>query len=131
MNRRNTIQRRLVADAVRVLDHPDAETVYEKIVQEHPHISKATVYRNLNLLAEQNEIGKISTAEGADRYDCRTRPHYHLRCRSCGKIFDSRMPVLDGLERCLTETDGFLVESYTIEFIGLCPECNNSTTGGK
>ena len=69
MNRRNTIQRQLVADAVRALDHPDAETVYEKIVREHPHISKATVYRNLNLLAEQHEIGKVSTAEGADRFE--------------------------------------------------------------
>ena len=71
MERRNTIQRKLVLDTVRELDHPDAEQVYEKIITKHPHISKATVYRNLNLLAEQNEILKIETGNGPDKFDFR------------------------------------------------------------
>ena len=54
MERRNTIQRKLVLDTVRNLDHPNAEQVYGEIITKHPHISKATVYRNLNLLAAQN-----------------------------------------------------------------------------
>ena len=130
MERRKTRQRQLILEAVRALEHPDAEEIFAAVTRKQPRLGRATVYRNLNLLVQQGEIGRIETG-GADRFDGRTCPHYHLRCRSCGKIFDSRMPVLGGLERCLTETDGFLVESYTIEFIGLCPECNNSTTGGK
>ena len=50
MNRRNTVQRQLVAETILNLDHPNAEQVYEEIVKNHPHVSKATVYRNLNLL---------------------------------------------------------------------------------
>ena len=122
MNRRNTIQRQLVAEAVRALDHPDAETVYEKIVREHSHISKATVYRNLNLLAEQHEIGKVSTAEGADRFDSRIRPHYHLRCRVCGKLFDTDANF-DRPETLLKDTNGFTVEKLNAEFIGVCADC--------
>ena len=71
MERRNTIQRQLVADAVCRLDHPQAEEVYELVAREHPHISKATVYRNLNLLAEDGTIGKLHLCEGADRFDFR------------------------------------------------------------
>lgn len=127
MNRRNTIQRQLVADAVRALDHPDAETVYEKIVREHPHISKATVYRNLNLLAEQHEISKVSTAEGADRFDCHTRPHHHLRCRVCGKLFDADADF-GRIETLLKDTNGFTVEKLNAEFIGVCAGCKEKET---
>ena len=54
MQTRNTVQRQIVLQAVRSLhDHPTADSVYAVIAAEHPSISKATVYRNLNQLALQ------------------------------------------------------------------------------
>ncbi len=124
MERRNTIQRKLVLDAVRELNHPDAEQVYARIVKEHPHISKATVYRNLNLLAAQNDIRKIETGEGPDRFDCRLPEHYHLRCRVCGKLIDADLPVPDYTDEA-DRRDGFTIERLNLEFIGICSECKN------
>lgn len=123
MGQRNTIQRQLVLQAVRSLDHPDAEEVYTTIFREHPNVSKGTVYRNLNILAAQGEISKIETGEGADKFDFCTRPHYHLRCRVCGKIFDADLPPLSP-EKELGDTHGFVVERHNLEFIGICSECN-------
>ncbi len=123
MNRRNTIQKQLVAKTVLAMDHPDAEQVYEEIIKQHPHISKATVYRNLNLLAEQNEIGKIDTSEGASKFDFRTTPHYHMRCRKCGRIFDADIPVFENPENEIQDTHGFTIEKHIVEFIGLCSDC--------
>lgn len=127
---RNTIQRQLVLEAVCALHHPDAETVYAYLSQRYPRIGKATVYRNLNLLAQRGDIAKIETADGADKFDRDLHPHYHLRCRACGRVFDAPMPVLDGLEGRLGDTDGFLVERHTIEFIGLCHDCKKNITDG-
>ncbi len=124
MERRNTIQRKLVLDTVRNLDHPDAERVYEQIIKKHPHISKATVYRNLNLLAEQNEILKIETGDGPDKFDFRIREHYHLRCRVCGKLFDADIPVPD-YRSVPSQGNGFTIERINLEFIGICSECKN------
>lgn len=124
MERRNTIQRQLVAEAVCRLDHPQAEEVYEEVSREHPHISKATVYRNLNLLAEDGTIGKLHLSEGADRFDFRPEKHYHLRCKKCGKVFDAHIPLLPELEQVTDEADGFCIESYQLEFIGICAACN-------
>ena len=57
MQTRNTVQRQIVLQAVRSLhDHPTADSVYAVVAAEHPSISKATVYRNLNQLALQGEI---------------------------------------------------------------------------
>ena len=75
MDRRNTIQRQLVMQAVQGLDHPDAEEVYENVSREHPNVSKGTVYRNLNVLAAQGEILKVETGDGADKFDFRTDEH--------------------------------------------------------
>ena len=123
MNRRNTKQRQLVAAAVRALEHPSAEEVYAAVSRENPNIGKATVYRNLNLLTRQGEIGRVPPGEGADRYDFRTDKHYHMRCRACGKVFDAPMAPLPSPAKLLGDTGGFVVEDHTIEFDGLCPGC--------
>lgn len=124
MNTRNTIQRTLVLETVREMhNHPDAEQVYEKVAAAHPTISKATVYRNLNLLAEQGAIRKICTSEGADRFDFRTDEHYHMRCRLCGKVLDAPDKCTAFPLPCAGED--FTVEQINIELIGLCSDCRN------
>lgn len=63
--RRNTRQRQLVLDAVRVrCDHPTAEDVYRDVHAIDEHVSRGTVYRNLNLLAETGVITTVK-APGA------------------------------------------------------------------
>lgn len=48
---RNTRQRQLVLDEVRSRrDHPTAEQIFQNVHALDPHISRGTVYRNLNLL---------------------------------------------------------------------------------
>ncbi len=122
MERRNTLQRRLVLDAVRTLLHPDAEEVYRAVSAKKPNISRATVYRNLHLLAEEGAIGEIQTGEGADRYDHEARRHCHFRCRACGKMYDAAFfPQPFPHPRY---EDGFFVESCNVEFAGLCPACD-------
>ena len=72
-------------------DHPTADMVYESVRQIYPNISLGTVYRNLSLLVSIGEIAKISTPEGADRFDTRTEPHNHFICTKCrlSDIFSS------------------------------------------
>lgn len=124
MERRNTIQRQLVLDTVTQLDHPDAEQVYAQIVQTHPHVSKATVYRNLNLLSDQQQIKKICTGGGPDKFDFNTTEHYHMRCRICGKLTDAFMP-LNNLKAAFPHTENFQIEKINLEFVGICSECKN------
>lgn len=60
MTRHNTIQRSLVLDVVnRLKSHATADEVYAEVAATHPNISKATVYRNLNLLSEMGMIRKL------------------------------------------------------------------------
>ena len=131
MDRRNTIQRQLVLEAVQTLCHPSAEQVYEAAKQSNPHVSKATVYRNLNLLAEQEIIRKVEAEDSSSRYDHRTDAHYHMHCRICGKLTDAAMRPLETPERYLEQTDGFTVERHELLFVGICADCKNKIKGGN
>jgi len=55
--------------------HPTADEVYEMARKGNPNISRGTVYRNLNLLAENGEIARLNMPIGPDHYDCQT-PHH-------------------------------------------------------
>ncbi len=103
--------------------HPTAETVYLDIRQEFPNISLATVYRNLNLLAEQGEILRISTGSGPDRYDGNTAPHYHVICMECGCISDLNLEPQTQLNALADELFEGSITGHMTHFFGLCPKC--------
>ena len=60
--------------------HPTAEQLYELIRREEPTVSLATVYRNLNLLAENGMVKKIEGLDGTAHFDHQTFDHYHFIC---------------------------------------------------
>ncbi|MCL1797726.1 MAG: transcriptional repressor [Eggerthellaceae bacterium] len=121
---RNTIQRALVLEAVYALcNHPTSAEVYDFVSKQYPHVSQATVYRNLDLLALRGEIVRIDVPNGAIRYDIVSKPHYHIRCKGCGLIFDVDMPYLDNLQEQICSTHGFQIEGHQIMFNGHCPDC--------
>ena len=124
MIQRNTIQNMLVYEAVNKLQcHATADEIYEFIVQEHPSISKGTVYRNLNRLAEMGKIRKMEIPGSPDRFDHCCHDHCHVKCERCGRVFDVDMDYITGLEKNIRDTHGFAFTGYDILFRGICPEC--------
>lgn len=106
-------------------EHPTADRVYLHVREEFPNISLGTVYRNLNLLADMGEVVKIPTTGGGDRFDGRTDAHYHVVCRSCGRVFDlelDRQHILSVNELAGRHFDG-TVDSHTTLFYGTCKAC--------
>ena len=129
---RNTVQRALVLDAVRSMhNHPTSADVYETVRQAHPSISRATVYRNLNVLADQGEVLRVHVAGGADRYDLRSDPHYHLKCTVCGRIFDADLPYMEQLVDEVRHTEGFFITGHDIVFTGICGQCCTQAEEGN
>lgn len=128
MIKRNTIQRSLVLEAVNRLQcHATADEIYEEIRRDHPNISRATVYRNLNVLSEMGEIRRLETPGGADRFDHRCHDHCHVRCQKCGRVFDVDVDFITGLEQRIRDAHGFEFTGYDILFRGICPDCQNAS----
>jgi Fe2+ or Zn2+ uptake regulation protein len=127
LNQRSTTQRSLVLETVKELRrHVTADEVYDTIVKQYPHISRGTVYRNLNLLSEIGEIRKVEIPNGADRFDYQCHEHYHARCVRCGQVLDVELEFMADLEKSIQDTHGFAFIGHDIIFKGICRACRES-----
>ena len=124
---RNTAQRQLVYDVIqKSLDHPTAETVYIRAREEAPHISLGTVYRNLNHLSENGAIRRLSTPIGPDHFDFNLESHYHFLCSVCGQMSDIPSHCSPDEKSVMAPSEaGFDIKSYSLIYVGVCPECKN------
>lgn len=105
--------------------HPSAEQLYELIKREEPAISLATVYRNLNLLAQQKIIKKIDGLEETSHFDHNICPHHHFFCKKCKRIFDINIDIIPNKIDEFLQKDGMNVEEYEVSFRGICANCQN------
>lgn len=103
--------------------HPTADFIYEKMKQKIPNISLATVYRNLNQLAEAGIIRKIEGLDGAVHFDHNTHNHYHFVCIKCNKVYDVPYDVAPNLNDEVLERTGLQVITHDITFKGICQHC--------
>ena len=124
MIKRNTIQCALVLEAVNKLAcHATADEIYNALVKEHPHISRGTVYRNLQRLSDLGEIRKREFPGSADRFDHLCSDHYHAKCVKCGRVYDVDMEYMADLDRSIKDTQGFEFTGHDIIFKGTCAQC--------
>jgi Fe2+ or Zn2+ uptake regulation protein len=124
MTRRNTIQCALVLETVNKLRcHATADEIYAELTMEHPSISRATVYRNLQRLCENGAIQRLEIPGGADRFDHLSYKHYHVRCTRCGRVIDVDMDYIADLEQSVKNAHGVMLTGHDIIFKGICLEC--------
>jgi Fur family peroxide stress response transcriptional regulator len=127
MTKRFTIQKQMIEEALRVLDHPTAAEVYGEIRKAYPQISLGTIYRNLNTMASNGEIMRLSFSGSPDRFDQNPDEHYHIVCSRCSRIFDTDggipKEILVQLDKAVEVGTGVEVKSRVMLFCGICSSC--------
>ncbi len=103
--------------------HPTAEYLYAILKAKAPNISLATLYRNLNQLADNGVIKKIDGLEAPSHYDHNTHEHYHFICDECKRVFDVSSDVAPNIVQKTEEELGFIVKKHDIIFNGICIDC--------
>lgn len=124
---RVTRQRTIVFDALRkgarAGKHLSAETVYERVRQQHPEIDRATIYRTLNFFCE---LGLVHQADLNGRHvfePTGTHPHHHLLCARCGHTLVLNADALQDLARTLLRKTGFRLDARHLILPGVCAHC--------
>lgn len=111
--------------------HPTAEEVYRGVKSRLPRISLATVYKNLEALADCGAISKLTYGDAAARYEVRTDFHYHTRCIACGRVWDLDAEKGPGLLKQIKAQAGFDVTDYRLELLGHCRDCRRESPRPK
>ncbi len=104
--------------------HPTADEIYYMLKPDHPELSLATVYRNLNQLAANGIVKKIAVPSGADRFDGTVLDHYHMICKGCGKVVDIPKQSVPEIDHSVSGETGCKITGHNIIFYGLCQNCN-------
>ncbi len=121
---RLTTQRQIILEELaKVKTHPTASEVYDMVRKRLPRIGLGTVYRNLELMAENGMILKLETGGTQKRFDATTEPHYHIRCTTCGKVDDIDIPVLHSLVEAAADATSYQILGHHVEFAGICADC--------
>jgi len=121
---RLTTQRQIILEELsKVKTHPTASELYDMVRKRLPRIGLGTVYRNLELMAENGMILKLEVGGTQKRFDATTDTHYHIRCSNCGKVDDIDTPVMDELVKEAASSSTYQVLGHHVEFTGICPSC--------
>ncbi len=88
-------------------------------------ISRATVYRNLELLVECGLVRKYRLGRRRYLYE-HLHPgqqHDHLVCTACGRVAEFLSPGIRALQREICRAHGFVADEHTLQISGLCRDC--------
>lgn len=88
---------------------------------------KVTVYRILDIFVQKNLARKLEFQEGKFRYEGAGEHHHHLICTNCKRVedIDLENDISDHEAQILKDT-GFKVTDHSLEFFGLCKNCQKT-----
>ncbi len=120
-----TPQRRIILEILSNSDrHLTAEEIGQEVRKTEPSISLATVYRNLNLLADLQIVSRLNIHDGPVRYELHGGHNHHLVCMDCGVAVKLGVCPMQGEVKRVAEEKGFEVSSHHFEVLGYCRECS-------
>ena len=119
---RYTRQRQAVLDELnRGQDHSDVEEIYFSMKERGLNISRATVYRTLELLVKYNLVRRLYLGEGKYRFENRKGKHHdHIICLDCNKIMEFMNDRIEMLQEEIAEEYGFILTKHVFQLYGNC-----------
>ena len=110
--------------------HFNADDLYILMKNSNSRVSRATVYKTLELLAQCELLSKRNFGDNTNRYESsfKRQVHDHLICVDCGKIIEFADPRIKQLPEQLSDDLGFNFESYSFNIFGRCKDpkkCKN------
>ena len=103
----------------------DVSMVIDHLRKEEIETDPATVFRTMNMFTQKGITTPVQFQEGKNRYELANKEdHHHLICETCGNIADIEDEVIPTLERHIEEKHNFTVKRHSLEFFGLCENCN-------
>ena len=104
-------------------EHPTATEIYERVKEQMPTLSFATIYQALGFFCRMELIQTVDVGDGIMRYDVDPRPHPQFRCEKCGKVFNLELDYHQQLDQETAEKTGFIIHSHQTYFLGICKDC--------
>lgn len=124
-------QNRITPERFEVLDaaleydgHFGADDLYILMKKQNSRVSRATVYKTLELLVQCDLLCKRNFGDNMTRYEnsFKRQSHDHLICMDCGRIVEFVNPRVGELPREIADELGFAIQSYSFNVFARCKD---------
>src|SRR5437764_7638751 len=105
--------------------HFEADELLFKMKEKGLKISRATVYRTLELLVKSGMVRRVHLGEDHYHYEHVTgiSHHDHLICTTCGTVIEFVDPELERRQREICERKKFTPTFHNLQILGVCESC--------
>jgi Fur family transcriptional regulator, ferric uptake regulator len=105
--------------------HFEADELLFKMKEKGLKISRATVYRTLELLVKSSMVRRVHLGEDHYHYEhVRSDSHHdHLICTTCGDVIEFHDPTLEARQLQICEKKKFTPTYHNLQILGVCDSC--------
>ena len=124
-----TRQREAVVDEILANPgHFEAEEIVQQLKGNRQRVSRATVYRTLELLKECLLVERLDFGTNAAYYEHvdEGSHHDHLICLRCGNIIEFRNEKLEKIQAGVCGKFEFTERYHSLRIFGLCGKCRRT-----
>ncbi len=115
---------------IQVLEESHEHLCHSQILEEgqkiYPKLSRATVYRTMDILVEQQLMRPLYLNDPTQRFVSAAGGHHHLICTQCGATIEFDHCTVDVLAQKLAEQFDFQIHNHLLEFQGTCARCRTN-----
>ena len=106
-------------------EHRDAEDIYNSLRKRKVNVSRATVYRTIDILVKNNLVRKLDLGDGRSRYENKMgiAHHDHIVCIQCGRIDEFMDENIERLQDEIAKEYQFKIVRHIHQLFGLCRDC--------
>ena len=112
---------------IEVLEAHHEHLSHDQILREgqkiYPKLSRATVYRTMELLVELKLMRPLYLNDPTQRFISAEGGHHHLICTNCDTTIEFDHCTVNQLAQELSTRYNFQIRNHLLEFQGLCENC--------
>ena len=115
----------VLGEIIKDKGHRESEEIYQALKKRGQHVSRATVYRTMDILVNNGFARKMNLGDGRARYESKVNsPHHdHLVCMDCGLIVEFMEQKIEDLQDEIAIQYEFQLKRHIHQLFGLCKKC--------
>ncbi|HYE78292.1 MAG TPA: Fur family transcriptional regulator [bacterium] len=118
----------VMEEVLSAMAHFTVDDLYDQLrARGEKRVSRATIYRTLELLAESGLVNKLDWIAATTHYELAhaDEHHDHFVCTYCGQIYEFYSPSLEEVQDRVCSALGLAVESHTLKMEGIPRFCRD------
>jgi len=105
--------------------HPSADIIADQLAAGKLYVSRATVYRTLDLLVDSGLLCSVKLGEGHRHYEVNVSQHDHIICQATDEVIEIRDEGLEQKIHSLCKSRGLRYLSHVLEIKADCEPADN------